>query len=205
MSTEPTPVERLIEAATPREPRALGGLLARLGATGSMRGARVADMPADPGALAQIAVTGVAEDSREVGQGTLFVAVPGFHVDGHDYLARAAAAVGIGAKALWLSYGLVTVLCAAIFGGAAISDRSKSDVTHIPVSTPVKLRPSSNVRSSAWQSRSSSWTPRGRRLPRPRRGGMAIRRGTWGSWGSPAPTARRPRRSWRWLRSRRPG
>ncbi len=92
MSTEPTPVERLIEAATPREPRALGGLLARLGATGSMRGARVADMPADPGALAQIAVTGVAEDSREVGQGTLFVAVPGFHVDGHDYLARAAAA-----------------------------------------------------------------------------------------------------------------
>ena len=92
MSTEPTPVERLIEAATPREPRALGGLLARLGATGSMRGARVADMPADPGALAQIAVTGVAEDLREVGQGTLFVAVPGFHVDGHDYLARAAAA-----------------------------------------------------------------------------------------------------------------
>jgi UDP-N-acetylmuramoyl-L-alanyl-D-glutamate--2,6-diaminopimelate ligase len=92
VSGEPTPVERLIAAAAPREPKALGGLLARLGATGSIRGARMADMPADPGALAQIAITGVAEDSREVGEGTLFVAVPGFHVDGHDYLARAAAA-----------------------------------------------------------------------------------------------------------------
>ncbi len=71
---------------------ALGGLLARLDAAGLVRGARVADEPANPGSLAQIAVTGVAEDSREVGEGTLFVAVPGFHVDGHDYVARAAAA-----------------------------------------------------------------------------------------------------------------
>jgi UDP-N-acetylmuramoyl-L-alanyl-D-glutamate--2,6-diaminopimelate ligase len=92
VSGEPTPVERLIDAAAPREPRALGGLLVRLDAAGLIRGARLADVPADPGALAEIAVMGVAEDSREVGEGTLFAAVPGFHVDGHDYVSRAAAA-----------------------------------------------------------------------------------------------------------------
>ena len=92
MSDEPTPVERLIAAAAPREPRSLAGLLARLDAAGLLRGARLDDAPVDPGALADVAVTGVAEDSRAVGKGTLFVAVPGFHVDGHDFVARAAAA-----------------------------------------------------------------------------------------------------------------
>ncbi len=92
MSGEPTPVQRLIDAAAPREPQLLRGLLTRLDAAGLIRGARMADVPADPGSLAEIAVTGVTEDSREVGEGTLFVAVPGFHVDGHDYVSRAAAA-----------------------------------------------------------------------------------------------------------------
>jgi UDP-N-acetylmuramoyl-L-alanyl-D-glutamate--2,6-diaminopimelate ligase len=92
VSGEPTPVEWLIDAAAPREPKALGGLMARLDAAALIRGARVADAPADPDALAEIGVTGVAEDSREVREGTLFVAVPGFHVDGHDFVARAAAA-----------------------------------------------------------------------------------------------------------------
>lgn len=45
------------------------------------------------------------------------------------------------AKALWLSYGLVTALCVAIFGGAAISDRLKSDVTQIPAPATVKKAP----------------------------------------------------------------
>jgi len=45
------------------------------------------------------------------------------------------------AKALWLSYGLVTVLCVAIFAGAAISDRLKSDVTRVPASATVKKAP----------------------------------------------------------------
>lgn len=36
-------------------------------------------------------ITGIAYDSREVKPGCLFVAIPGFHVDGHNYLADAAA------------------------------------------------------------------------------------------------------------------
>lgn len=39
-----------------------------------------------------IEVTGIAYDSRRVGPGLLFVAIPGFHVDGHDFIDRAVAA-----------------------------------------------------------------------------------------------------------------
>ena len=39
-----------------------------------------------------IAVRGVTHDSRAVRAGSLFVAVPGLHVDGHDFVAAAAAA-----------------------------------------------------------------------------------------------------------------
>ncbi len=92
MSTEPTPVERLVADAAPADPRPLAGLLARLEADGLVVGACVGDLPAGAAGLAGIAVTGVAEDSRAVVPGTLFVAVPGFHVDGHDFVARAAAA-----------------------------------------------------------------------------------------------------------------
>lgn len=35
-------------------------------------------------------ITGIAYDSREVQPGSLFVAIPGFHVDGHNFLAAAA-------------------------------------------------------------------------------------------------------------------
>jgi UDP-N-acetylmuramoyl-L-alanyl-D-glutamate--2,6-diaminopimelate ligase len=37
-------------------------------------------------------VRGITDDSRSVRPGWLFVAVPGFHVDGHDFVVRAAAA-----------------------------------------------------------------------------------------------------------------
>ena len=39
--------------------------------------------------LAGLAVTGVQTDSRKVGPGDLFVAIPGEHVDGHDYAVAA--------------------------------------------------------------------------------------------------------------------
>jgi UDP-N-acetylmuramoyl-L-alanyl-D-glutamate--2,6-diaminopimelate ligase len=87
-----TPVERLVDAATPAAPRSLAGLVARLAADGLVVEASVAGRPVDLSMLETVAVTGVAEDSRQVRAGTLFVAVPGFHVDGHDYVARAAAA-----------------------------------------------------------------------------------------------------------------
>jgi UDP-N-acetylmuramoyl-L-alanyl-D-glutamate--2,6-diaminopimelate ligase len=92
VSTDPTPVERLVAAAAPTRPRALAGLLDRLEVAGLVTGARSGDRPADVGALRDVLVRGVAEDSRAVSGGTLFVAVPGFHVDGHDFVARAAAA-----------------------------------------------------------------------------------------------------------------
>ena len=41
-------------------------------------------------------VTQLAYDSRNVGTGTLFFAVPGVHVDGHDFAALAAEAGAIG-------------------------------------------------------------------------------------------------------------
>jgi UDP-N-acetylmuramoyl-L-alanyl-D-glutamate--2,6-diaminopimelate ligase len=89
---DPDPVARLVAAAAPTGARPLTGLLQRLDAGGLVRGARIDDRPAGTGALASIAVRGVAEDSREVGQGTLFVAVPGFHVDGSEFVGSAAEA-----------------------------------------------------------------------------------------------------------------
>ena len=85
-SPEPT-VQSLIAAAEPSDPLPLGELVARLEAHDLVRGAWV-----DDALVRRSPVRGVTEDSRAVGAGTLFVAVPGFHVDGHDYLDRAAAA-----------------------------------------------------------------------------------------------------------------
>lgn len=46
---------------------------------------------------ATVPVTDVTHDSRQAGPGTLFVAIPGAHVDGHDYIAQA---VGQGTSAV---------------------------------------------------------------------------------------------------------
>ena len=85
-------VAGLIAAAEPAGAAPLSGLLARLEAAGLVVGARRADVPVDPGQLADVAIHGVTEDSRTVVPGTLFVAVPGFHVDGHEFVERAQAA-----------------------------------------------------------------------------------------------------------------
>jgi UDP-N-acetylmuramoyl-L-alanyl-D-glutamate--2,6-diaminopimelate ligase len=81
-----------IAAAEPDDPLSLGGLIARLDGAGLLRGARRDGLPAATASLAEIGVRGITEDSRRVREGTLFVAVPGFHVDGHDFVERAAAA-----------------------------------------------------------------------------------------------------------------
>ncbi len=44
-----------------------------------------------PAGLAAIPIRGVTHDSREVRAGSLFVAVPGLHADGHDFVSDAAA------------------------------------------------------------------------------------------------------------------
>ncbi len=91
MTDDPS-VADLVAASEPAEPRPLGGLLTRLGDAGLVRGARRDDLPIGVNGLADIAVRGVVEDSRLVGEGTLFVAVPGFHVDGTEYVEQAASA-----------------------------------------------------------------------------------------------------------------
>ena len=78
---------RLLAAAEPAAPRPLRELFARLRASGLLgrRGTARAldnDWPW---------VRGVAFDSRLVVPGSLFVAVPGIHADGHDFVAAAAA------------------------------------------------------------------------------------------------------------------
>ena len=90
--TRGSSVRALVAAAEPAAPRPLAGLLARLDEAGLLRGGRRDDLPIGSAGLGDIRVRGVAEDSREVGEGTLFVAVPGFHVDGHEYIPHAAAA-----------------------------------------------------------------------------------------------------------------
>ncbi len=88
MSRRPSgasPIEQRVAAAGPPEPRPLAGLLGRLAAAGLL--AAAVDAP-----TAGLSVLGVTEDSRGAGDGRLFVAVPGFHVDGHDFAGRAEAA-----------------------------------------------------------------------------------------------------------------
>jgi UDP-N-acetylmuramoyl-L-alanyl-D-glutamate--2,6-diaminopimelate ligase len=87
--TTPT-IADLLAAGDPDEPAVLGGLIDRLTAAGRLRGARLDGRAIGPAGLAAIQVSGVTLDSREVGRGSLFVAVPGLHVDGHDYVPAAA-------------------------------------------------------------------------------------------------------------------
>ncbi len=86
----PGTIAGLVAAAEPREPRPLGALVSRLEAAGLLREIRAAAREAQATAAAGVLVRGVAEDSRLVRAGILFVAVPGFHVDGHAFLGAAA-------------------------------------------------------------------------------------------------------------------
>jgi UDP-N-acetylmuramoyl-L-alanyl-D-glutamate--2,6-diaminopimelate ligase len=90
---EPT-IAALLAAADAGLPesRPLAGLIERLTAEGLLRGARDSGRPIGPAALAAIEVRGITEDSRAIEPGAVFAAVTGEHVDGHDFVERAAAA-----------------------------------------------------------------------------------------------------------------
>ncbi len=103
--SEPTIAGRLA-AAEPSTPVALGGLVERLAAEGRLRGARSDGRAIGAAGLAAIPIRGVTHDSRAVRPGSLFVAVPGLHVDGHDFATAAAAA---GAAALLVDRALADV------------------------------------------------------------------------------------------------
>jgi UDP-N-acetylmuramoyl-tripeptide--D-alanyl-D-alanine ligase len=83
------------------------------------------------GALAgaDVPVTGVAVDSRQVSPGAVFVAIRGHHVDGHDFAAAAVAAGGAAALAerpLDVPHVLVPDTVAAL-GRWAMAHRSRLD------------------------------------------------------------------------------
>ena len=90
-------LERALVAAEPAGGRPLGELIERLVAEGRLNGAREGGRAIGAAALAGLEVRGVAYDSRKVGPGSLFVAVPGAHVDGHDFLASAGASGAVAA------------------------------------------------------------------------------------------------------------
>ncbi len=90
MSSE---IERMVGSAVPADPRSAAELLQRLMAAGLVEGAVLDGVWTDAGvAVAGVVATGPVEDSRGVTPGSVFVAVPGFHVDGHAYAALAEAA-----------------------------------------------------------------------------------------------------------------
>jgi UDP-N-acetylmuramoyl-L-alanyl-D-glutamate--2,6-diaminopimelate ligase len=87
----------LLAAADPDTARPLGGLIDRLTATGTLRGAREGGRAIGHAALAGLEIRGVTDDTRAIGPRGLFVAIEGAHVDGHDLLGKAAAAGAVAA------------------------------------------------------------------------------------------------------------
>ena len=96
----------LVAAAEPTGTRPLGELVDRLATEGRLRAVIRDGSAVDPGSLAGVAVGGVADDSRLVRTGDVFVAVPGEHADGHDH---APEAVRAGAGALVVERALAGV------------------------------------------------------------------------------------------------
>ena len=87
-----TLADRLARVDASRHPRPLAELVDRLSAEGHLRGSRASDgRPIAPTGIGTETVTSITADSRAVRPGALFVAVPGAHADGHDFVAAAAA------------------------------------------------------------------------------------------------------------------
>jgi UDP-N-acetylmuramoyl-L-alanyl-D-glutamate--2,6-diaminopimelate ligase len=87
-------IERLLAAAEPATPRRLGELIERLEACGRLRTVRAiepVDSGEEPVAPGSLAIGGIGFDSRHVQAGSLFVAIPGVHADGHEFVVAAAA------------------------------------------------------------------------------------------------------------------
>lgn len=93
-----TLVDRLARVDASRHPRALAELINRLSEDGHLRGSRASDgRPIAPTGIGTGIVTSITADSRGVHPGCLFVAVPGAHADGHDFVTAAAAGGAVAA------------------------------------------------------------------------------------------------------------
>ncbi|MGD0019503.1 MAG: UDP-N-acetylmuramoyl-L-alanyl-D-glutamate--2,6-diaminopimelate ligase [Candidatus Limnocylindrales bacterium] len=112
----------MIAAAEPKTTRRLGELIERLEAEGRLRTVRLPEAPAGASAgsagLGSLPIRGIAFDSRRVQSGSVFVAVPGEHVDGHDYVP---AAVALGAAA-----AIVERLLPGVAAPQIVVDRSRA-------------------------------------------------------------------------------
>jgi UDP-N-acetylmuramoyl-L-alanyl-D-glutamate--2,6-diaminopimelate ligase len=97
----------LLRAAEPNAPRRLGDLIERLETSGRL--SAVGGASAGERGIGGVDVRGVAFDSRRVGPGFVFVAVPGGRADGHDFVA-AAASLGVAAVIVERSIPDVAVL-----------------------------------------------------------------------------------------------
>jgi UDP-N-acetylmuramoyl-L-alanyl-D-glutamate--2,6-diaminopimelate ligase len=121
-----TRIGQLLAEAEPDSTRRLGELIERLEAEGRLRTVRMpsaSTRPAAAGSTEQMAVgslqvRGLAFDSRHIEAGYVFVAVPGEHVDGHDYVT---AAVALGAGAVIVERPLAEVRATQI-----VVDRSQA-------------------------------------------------------------------------------
>ncbi|HUQ78799.1 MAG TPA: UDP-N-acetylmuramoyl-L-alanyl-D-glutamate--2,6-diaminopimelate ligase [Patescibacteria group bacterium] len=121
-STPPATIADLLAAAEPTESRPLGDLVERLAANATLRGARDGGRAIGPTALAGISIRGVTDDSRSVRPGTLFVAIRGLHVDGHEYVAKAAES---GAAAVLVEHPIPAIVLPQLVvdaGSAALAD-----------------------------------------------------------------------------------
>lgn len=92
----------VLAAAEPSEPRPLRELIARLEASGELRGVVSAgDSSAGTGRATQaveaVQVRRLTSDSRRIRADSIFIAISGIHSDGHDFVAAAAA---LGASAV---------------------------------------------------------------------------------------------------------
>ncbi len=74
-----------------RPPTPAAELVARLERIGQLRGAWLEGRPVSPVQLGAVRLETICTDSRRVEAGALFVAVPGFHADGHAFLGAATA------------------------------------------------------------------------------------------------------------------
>jgi UDP-N-acetylmuramoyl-L-alanyl-D-glutamate--2,6-diaminopimelate ligase len=87
-AAEERALAELLAAAEPTTSRRLGELIERLEAQGRLRAVHALE---SPGAVGSLPIRGIALDSRRVRGDSVFVAVPGEHVDGHAYVAGAVA------------------------------------------------------------------------------------------------------------------
>ncbi len=88
--TTPGSIEALVQGSEPAGSRDALGLVARLAASGQLVDVLVDGRRGAAQAVSGLAIGAPSEDSRAVGPAGVFVAVPGFGVDGHRFVKAAA-------------------------------------------------------------------------------------------------------------------